>query len=333
MRPRQAPFRRRRVTVVALAAALIGAVALALAVFLRPGPVRAPAGAAVPPPLTAPAAGLRVYHLGHSLVGRDMPAMLAQLAAAAGFAGHDWHAQLGWGATLRAHWEPGVEVAGFQAENDHPRFRPAREAVESGGYDALVLTEMVELNDAIRWHDAPAYLRRWAAAARAARPDMRVYLYETWHERGDPAAWRQRLDDDPAALWEGALMAPVRADPAAWPVHMIPAGRVLAALDRELERRGGVPGLPGIEALFAPGADGRRDPIHLNDQGHYLVALVHFAVLYHRAPAGLPHGLWRADGTPADPPSPEAADLMQALVWEVVRALPVTGLGGDPEEQ
>ena len=34
-------------------------------------------------PLNPPDAALNVYHLGHSLVGRDMPAMLAQLAGAA----------------------------------------------------------------------------------------------------------------------------------------------------------------------------------------------------------------------------------------------------------
>ena len=39
-------------------------------------------------PLAAPVGDLSVYHLGHSLVGRDMPVMLDQLAQAGGHVGH-----------------------------------------------------------------------------------------------------------------------------------------------------------------------------------------------------------------------------------------------------
>src|SRR6056297_2905194 len=56
-------------------------------------------------PLPPPDGALAVYHLGHSLVGRDMPAMLGQLASAAGREDHGYDSQLGWGTTLKAHWE------------------------------------------------------------------------------------------------------------------------------------------------------------------------------------------------------------------------------------
>ena len=49
---------------------------------------------AAPAPL--PEGPRHVFHIGHSLVGRDMPAMLAQLAGE----GHEYASQLGWGATL-----------------------------------------------------------------------------------------------------------------------------------------------------------------------------------------------------------------------------------------
>ena len=61
--------------------------AAAMALWPVPGPSL--------PPLPPPADPLATYHLGHSLVGRDMPAMLAQMA------GHDHASQLGWGASLR----------------------------------------------------------------------------------------------------------------------------------------------------------------------------------------------------------------------------------------
>lgn len=285
------------------------------------------------PPLPAPEQGLAVFHLGHSLVGRNMPAMLAQLAAAAGLEEHEYHHQLGWGATLRAHYEPEVEIPGFAVENDNPRFRSAHEAVASGEYDAVVLTEMVELRDAIRWHDSPVYLQRWAQAIRAVQPDARIYLYETWHARQDTDAWLARLDHDPAELWEGRVLAQVWGDRRAGPVHVIPAGRVLAAFTRALAELGGLPGMEDERALFTLTESGEIDDIHMSDLGSYLVALVHFAVLYQRPPAGLPHELLRADGSPADAPGTEAAALMQEITWQVVSALPVTGIAIDTENE
>ena len=258
---------------------------------------------------------MRVYHLGHSLVGRDMPAMLAQLAGE----GHRYESQLGWGATLKAHWGDDT-IAGFAEENAHPRFRAAREAVDSADYDAVVLTEMVEIRDAIRYHDSPAYLRRWADRILGARPDARVFLFETWHPLDDPEGWLNRLDRDLGRYWEGELLARAQADgelPQA--IRVIPAGQVMARFVRAVEARGGVDGIAGAGDLFT-------DMIHLNDVGTYLVALTHYAVLYQRSPVGLPRQLMRADGTPAASPGPEAARLMQQVVWDVVSTYPKTGV-------
>ena len=272
-------------------------------------------------PPDAPAGPLSVYHLGHSLVGRDMPAMLAQLAGA----GHDYHSQLGWGTPLRDHWEPDLPINGFETENAHPRFRDARAAIASGQYDAVVLTEMVELRDALRYHESARYLATWAEAARAANPAVRLYLYETWHHLDDPAGWLDRIDADLPALWEGKLMLPAAARADA-PIWIIPAGQALAAVARAVEAAGGVGTLTRREDLFARTPEGGQDTIHLSDQGSYLVALVHYATLYHRSPLDLPAALLRADGSPADAPDPEAAELMQRLAWDVVRAYPKTGV-------
>ncbi|MCC5969967.1 MAG: hypothetical protein JJU15_08450 [Pararhodobacter sp.] len=291
---------------------------------------RAPVVTPNAPDLPPPPGALRVYHLGHSLVGRDMPAMLTQLAQVAGYQGHTHASQMGWGASLREHWHPDVEIRGFESENNHPAFRPAREALASGAYDAVILTEMVELRDAIRYHDSPTYFRKWARAARDARGDVRLYLYETWHAREDRDVWLGRLDSDPGALWKGRVLAQSWADKELGPVHLIPAGRVMAAFARALEERGGVEGLANETDLFARNEDGTLDPIHLNDIGNYLVALTHFAVLYHQPVAGLPHELLRADGTAAIAPSTEAAQLMQQVVWDVVRTTPYTGLAVEP---
>ena len=258
-----------------------------------------------------------VYHLGHSLVGRDMPAMLSQLM------GNRYHSQLGWGASMRNHWQS--DVPGFAEENATPAFRPARDALASGDYDALVLTEMVELKDAIRYHDSAKALADWAALARSARPDIRVYLYETWHRLDDPAGWEARIATDLPALWEGQILRPAMAA-SDQVIHVIPAGQVLAALVQRIEA-GDMPGLSSRADLF--GRDGAApDMIHLSDIGHYAVALTHYAVLSGESPVGLPHALLRADGSPAEAPTPQAARLMQEVVWQVVTGYAPTGVIG-----
>lgn len=274
-------------------------------------------------PLEAPKGPLQVYHLGHSLVGQDMPAMLAQLAGE----GHGYDSQLGWGTPLRDHWEPDLEVNGFAASNDHPRFRDAREGVGSGDYDAVVLTEMVEITDAIAYHDSATYAARWAGLAADARPDTRIYLYETWHHTDDPKGWLTRIDEDLEVQWLDRILYPALGADGP-PIYLIPAGQVMAAFVRIIEAEGDIDGITSVNDLFARQADGTPDTIHLSDLGAFLVALTHYAVLYHRlAPASVPQ-LTRADGSLADMPGVGAAAVMQRAVWEVVTTLPQTGVAG-----
>ena len=265
------------------------------------------------PPATPLSGPLRVYHLGHSLVGRDMPAMLAQLS------GHDWNSQLGWGASLNQHLSG--EVPGFAEENTSAAFRPAAGALDSGEYPVVVLTEMVDLSDAIRYHDSAQALRAWVERIRAARPDTRIYLYETWHDRAlsadFPEGWVGRLRDDLPNLWEGVLLRATLQENTE-PVRLIPGGQVMAAFDRAA-RAGEIPGYSSAAGLFI-------DQIHFNDSGAYLMALTHYAVIRGVSPEGLPATVTRADGTAANAPGEEAAQAMQQLVWQVVTSLPLTGV-------
>lgn len=272
-------------------------------------------------PLAPPAGPLRVFHLGHSLVGHDMPAMLAQIAGP----GHHYESQIGRGTTLRAHWEDHIPIEGYAEDNDHDRFRSAKEALASGDYDAVVLTERVEIRTSIKEEGAAAYLALWAALARQANPATRVYLYETWHWLSDSEGWLERLDRDLPRHWIGAVMRGAAAYPGGAPVYLIPAGQVLARIARAAEA-GEVPGIASREDFFARTAEGKLDKIHIGDLGAFLVALTHHAVLYGAEPPGLMSRMHRADGAPAD--LPEALD--RAALWRMVRevasALPETGM-------
>ena len=263
----------------------------------------------------------RVFHLGHSLVGREMPAMLMQMAGQ----GHDYALQLGWGTTLRAHFEPDVEIAGFDQENATPKYRDVHQALASRDYDAFVMTEMVRLSDAIKYHQTRDYAAKWAAEAAQADPDIQIFLYESWHALDDKPDWLTRLPEDLETMWKPELLWPA-ARAAKKPVWLIPAGQVMARLVSEAEGQGGIAELKSRKDLFATTPEGKLDPIHPNDLGIYLVALTHYAVLYGKSPVGLPHQLQRADGSAATAPSPELAQRMQEIVWEVVTRIPETGV-------
>jgi len=274
-------------------------------------------------PLTPPEKPVRVFHIGHSLVNRDIPMMLEQLSGP----GHDHRSQLGWGATLRSHWEPKVPINGFEIENAHDRYQDAKEALEGGQFDVLVLTEAVEIKDSIRYGKSPKYLRLWTQAARKGNPGIRVYLYELWHHLNDPQGWLERLDADLPLHWEGVLLAQAQAHgDTGPPIYVIPAGQVLGRFAREVESRGGVGVMRSREDLFYISKEGLRDTIHLSAMGNYLVALTHYAVIYHRPPPAEPLAIRLVEGTDLQGLTPELAKLMSEVVWSVVTGYPKTGV-------
>ena len=184
-------------------------------------------------PKPVPDKPLRVYHLGHSLVGRDMPAMLEQLAGA----GHSHNSQLGSFATLQSHWEPEVPIKNFEKANDHAAYRDPKEALASGAYDALVLTERIDLGKTIRDAETPAYVAKWADLAWSANPDTAVYVYETWFYLSTKWGWQRLIDWDLERHWQAGIVDPaVRETGRA--IHIIPAGTAMAAFVRKASGAG-----------------------------------------------------------------------------------------------
>lgn len=250
-----------------------------------------------------------ILYIGHSLVGPNLPQTVEaglramQMPATVS-------AQIINGAPLRYNFDNSAEAEGVDG----------RAELQKAETDVLILTEAIPLAEHLAWNDTPGQIVRFAELARAANPDVRVLLYETWHSRssgpgsvvtGDPNAgrpWRERLTAD-LPMWEGAvrdanaaLGAPV--------VELLPAGQAMGLL-ADAVVAGTVPGISSMDAFFT-------DDIHLSEKGEYFVALVHLAALARKTPEGLPARLTRTWRTRDGVVPEDLASVLQRIAWQAV---------------
>jgi len=252
---------------------------------------------------------ISVFMVGHSLFGQTGPDML-QGALRAGQGQGTVQAQIINGAPLAYHRDNADQAQGARADVVLPE----------GAITDLILTEAVPLANHLRWSDSTGNVAHFAQMAVNANPDARIYIQETWHslrsgtgaqvadDAGADVPWRQRLEDDLAA-WETLVDGAQAVTPNA---TLIPAGQALAALSDRIDA-GAVAGLDGVAALF-------DDDIHLNDLGHYFVAMVQYAVLTGHSPLGLPAQFSDRWGQPFDAPDPDLARQLQQVAWDAVQA-------------
>jgi hypothetical protein len=110
----------------------------------------------------APLPSVRVLFVGHSLVNQDMPAMARGVAASVGV-DFTYDVQLIDGGSLEVNWNQAERATGVRA----------REALATGGYDTVVLTEAVNLDDHLRWSEpavhTPRAGTRWPASTARTR--------------------------------------------------------------------------------------------------------------------------------------------------------------------
>jgi hypothetical protein len=196
-------------------------------------------------------------------------------------------------------------------------------------YELLVLTERVPVRSAMQWHNTTTVSLQWFDLAWSKGNDGRgaeTILYASWiNIRSGPGnedpydsdeqviPFRERLDIEMGSWQEVADHVNQNRAAGSPPMRVIPGPRIMAAVYDAIEA-GTAPGLTKIADLF-------EDDIHVNPKGGFLVALAHFAVIYGRDPRTIPP-LRGEQGWP----TPEQAEWMKALVWDVVRAYPDSGL-------
>ena len=266
-----------------------------------------------------------ILFVGHSLVGPDLPPLveggLRQMRDQSTVA-----AQVINGAPLRFNLQNGAGAEGVDA----------RAELAKGETEVLILTEAIPLAEHLKWNDTAGQIAAYAELARAANPNTRVFLYETWHSRksgpgteiaGDPGSgtpWRDRLTSD-LALWEGAVRD---AQGKGADVALIPAGQAMARLT-DAVAAGQVPGISSMDEFF-------KDDIHLSDKGLYFVALVHLAAITEKTPVGLPAKLTRSWKSRDAVIGDALASALQRIAWEAVSAYtpaPAPPPAPDPEPE
>lgn len=264
-----------------------------------------------------------IMMVGHSLFGQDGPDMLAA-ALQAGGATAQVQAQIINGAPLKYNWNKSDEAEGADA----------RAVLPMGKTTHLILTEAIPLADQVQWNDSDQFASAFAGLSLDANREAQVYLQETWHslnigtgpaaraldgtdidiEDGTAVSWRLHLDRD-FGVWNGIVEAMRRDRPDdADRIHLIPAGQAMGRLSDAIAG-GSVPGVDGIEAFFA-------DDIHLNDLGHYFVAMVQYGVLSGQSPEGLPAAFNDRWGAPFDAPDVALAARLQEIAWEAMQGAP-----------
>lgn len=266
-----------------------------------------------------PLQSVHPYYVGHSLINLNVPAMVNSLAKDAGKTS-TYAYQIGNGANLWWQWDT---LLGNE-QGIH-----WQDALPTGNYGAMVITEAVPLLGHLQWSKTYDYADSFLIAARTYRPDVRFFVYETWHctETGTPTGcawdnddyllWRPRLAAD-FPLWTGIMDSLKRRHPAA-SVWMIPAGQAFGMLTDSIVA-GRVPGISSFRNLFS-------DDIHLTDAGNYFVACVMYACLFRESPEGRTNQTFSEWGLSFNPPSPALALKMQQIAWKTVTQLAVrTGI-------
>lgn len=253
-----------------------------------------------------------VFFVGHSLT-ELIPRYVQEMVQRQGGKGIS-DRQIIIGAPLRVNWTDSATAQG----------KDSRALIPQGGYEALVITEAIPLLNHITWNDSDGYALKFFNLMHNARPDGRVYLYETWHcttsgtptgcsyDNDDSLSWRDRLTND-WAKWKSIVKYVNNNNPAgAKNMFMVPAGQAMAKIYDEIAA-GRVPGVTNISQLFAPG-----DDIHLSRLGVYYVSLVHYVTVYQRNPSNLVTKLYDEYGNLLVDVPTATADKMKALALETV---------------
>ena len=280
--------------------------------------------------------GFNLLHLGHSLIGFDMPLMFGQVSIDGGFTDHIYNLNLvtatepaGANPSLEYKWNNPDTIRTNVPFSDPPNNLNVNwsEELANGNNDIFILTEQMPYDFVSG--DTAYYVGLFYNYSVFNNPDIRLYLYETWAQNDQPnfATWRQDIDDK-LPEWE-AVMDEVNTNYSslgAEQMYIIPAGQVFARLYDELQNNPGDFTDIDADEIGEYFADG----IHMNALGSYYISLVHYATIYKKSPVGLTSDIVAPSGGfqrgPYNRPDATTTQKLQELAWDVVINYSMSGV-------
>jgi len=263
---------------------------------------------------TASAAPTRVFVSGHSLTDLPMPDYLARVAASLGTP-ILWNRQYMVGSAIKYRARGRDQETGWagyrQGDNREGRGMDVIEELRRHPYDVLVITEQHGVIDSLVWHDTVRHLRHYHDRFIDGNPNGRSFFYEPWLGIPGKTEVQRWIAYERAAspLWQciasrinRSLAAEGRNDR----ITSLPVSLALAELVERATSGSGLPGITGasnaetLDRLF-------HDNVHLKPLGAYYAALVVYAVVFERSPAGA----WVPEGV-----SPQQASALQRVAAE-----------------
>jgi hypothetical protein len=288
----------------------------------------APSPAPIPAPVSGNAlnearASARIFFSGHSLIDNPLPDYVASIS-------QSLNTPLSWnqqnipgspirfrtrGSDMNATTFPGYSTGKNRTGSGMNVVNELRQPQTIGGqrYDTLVLTERHDIVQTLMWENTVAYTRHFHDRLIEGNPQATTYLYHSWlgvPNKSAPANWVS-YERAAAPAWQcvatrvnQSLQQAGRVDR----VVYMPAGLALASLVEQATQGSGVPGVTGgsvretVDRIFS-------DDVHLTPLGIYYMALVNYASVYRRSPAGA----WAPSTVSA-----AQAQSLQAVAWQAV---------------
>lgn len=266
---------------------------------------------------TAFSQSIKPFFLGHSLINFEMPNMVNRLAEAAG-KDYNYKLNIGNGANLNWHYNHPTTGQGDTWTT----------ALPEGGFTHFIMTEAVPLKGHLQWSKTYEYADTFTRYAAQFNPNIKTYIYETWHcinsgnnigcewDNDDHIGWRTRLGQD-KELWSG-IVEKVK-EYGNQNVFMVPGGQGMALL-YDVIYRNQFSGINNINQIYS-------DDIHLTLVGNYYIACIMYATIFRESPEGLPNRLKNQWEVLYDQyPTLEQPEILQKLAWQTVCENDISGV-------
>ncbi|NJP09982.1 MAG: hypothetical protein HC866_11285 [Leptolyngbyaceae cyanobacterium RU_5_1] len=260
--------------------------------------------------------GQRTYHIGNSLTD-TINDLLGAIAQSAGY-NHEYLRSTIPGSPTDWSWDhPGTA----QGEKDYRAVFETKAPL-----DHLFTQPFAPHGRSV--DEEVDYSGRFYRLALQKSPNVQHWIYAQWPTQTFEDSWAQAKDRfvelglKPAKTWDDAVQNHVVYHEVVRqqmddqndgkPILIVPGGLAMLRLKQEIAAGR----VPGIKDFFSTQFE---DDIHLTNKGGYLIALVHYACIYKRNPAGV---TFANTGLTA-----EQAAIYQRIAWDTVRSYQWSGVG------